>query len=186
MPGSVTSINVRRPGKYVLLEAALPGRPSRNIGVLLIDPAADRAFLRVRPGFDDIADPLDAEVFAALEDHIRDCIGEMGAEALLQSLEDTASNAIRVSDRADRGGRCLLPRAGPALLRSRRNGPGAAVPHARAAVQPARGGRRAGRGDGVGSRGLGAGARRHAALRRTCSSATWWAARWSRAFPTAA
>ena len=98
MPGSVPSINVRRPGKYVLLEAALPGRPSRNIGVLLIDPAADRAFLRVRPGFDDIADPLDAEVFAALEDHIRDCIGEMGAEGCLQFLEDTASNAIRVSD----------------------------------------------------------------------------------------
>lgn len=98
MPGSVTSINARRPGTYVLLEAALPGSAPRNIGVLLIDPAADRAFLRMRPSFDDIADPLDAEVFAALEKHIRDCIAEMGAGVYLQSLEDTASNTIRVSD----------------------------------------------------------------------------------------
>jgi SOS-response transcriptional repressor LexA len=99
LPSTVTAIDVRRAGTYVLLEAALPGRGVRNIGVLLIDPSTDRAFFRVRPGFHDIADPDDAEVLDALADHIRHCASEMGASAFLESLEDVASNAIRVTER---------------------------------------------------------------------------------------
>lgn len=99
MPATVTAIDVRRSGTYVLLEAALPGRGVRNIGVLLVDPSSDRAFFRVRPSFDDIADPEDAEVLDALADHIRDCASEMGTSAFLESLEDVASNSIRVTDR---------------------------------------------------------------------------------------
>jgi SOS-response transcriptional repressor LexA len=98
MPGTITPINVRRPGTFVLLEAALPGAAPRNIGVLLIDPAADRAFFRIRPDFDDIASPDDAEVLAALAGHIRDCISDLGATATLNWLEDVASNTIRVTD----------------------------------------------------------------------------------------
>src|SRR5947208_3193225 len=55
MPASVVAIRGQRQGVYVTLEAALPGRPRRNIGVLLIDPETDRAFSRLRPSFDDIA-----------------------------------------------------------------------------------------------------------------------------------
>jgi SOS-response transcriptional repressor LexA len=98
MPGSAVFINARRQGLYVLLEAALPQQRVRPIGVLLIDPETDRAFFRVRPAFDDIAEPDDVEVLAALEEHIRICASEMGAAAFLQFLEDSASNAIRVSD----------------------------------------------------------------------------------------
>lgn len=98
MPGIVTLINVRHPGTYVVLEAVLPGRAPRNIGVLLVDPAADRAFFRMRTGFDDIADADDAEVLSGLARHIEDCVADAGASAVLRYLEDTASNSVRITD----------------------------------------------------------------------------------------
>jgi len=98
MPGTVTPINVRRAGKYVLLEAVLPGKAARHIGVLLVDPAADRAYLRVRPSFDDLADPDDLEVLNAMADHLRECAADMGASACLAWLTDTASNTLGVTD----------------------------------------------------------------------------------------
>jgi SOS-response transcriptional repressor LexA len=99
LPASVTSISARRPGTYVLLEAHLPDQPPRNIGVLLIDPAADRAWLRLRANYQELAEPEDAEVLQALEEDLRARAAEMGAEALLQSLEDSLSNVVRVGDR---------------------------------------------------------------------------------------
>jgi SOS-response transcriptional repressor LexA len=99
MPATLSSIDTRRAGCYVLLDAALPDRPLRTIGVLLIDPEGDRCFFRHLPSFEEIADPEDAEVLDALAGHIRSCAAEMGAEAFLQSLEDSASNAILVSER---------------------------------------------------------------------------------------
>jgi SOS-response transcriptional repressor LexA len=83
----------------VLLEAHLPDQPPRNIGVLLIDPAADRAWLRLRANYQELAEPEDAEVLQALEEDLRARAAEMGAEALLQSLEDSLSNVVRVGDR---------------------------------------------------------------------------------------
>jgi SOS-response transcriptional repressor LexA len=67
--------------------------------VLLIDLDSGRPWLRMRRDFAGIADPEDAEVFAGLEDHIRQCLAESGAEVFLRSLEDTLSNALRVSQR---------------------------------------------------------------------------------------
>jgi len=99
MPASVIPITARSRGTYVLLEAALPERPPQNIGVLLIDPAADRAWVRMRPRHDEIAEPEDAEVLEALEEHIRARCAEAGAEAFLLSLEDSLSNVLRVSER---------------------------------------------------------------------------------------
>jgi SOS-response transcriptional repressor LexA len=98
---AVIPISSRRQGWYAVLEAALPGRAPENIGVLLIDPAADRGWVRLRPQFDDIADPEDTEVLEAIEPHIARCLGESGAEAYLQSLEDSLSNVLRVSDRRE-------------------------------------------------------------------------------------
>jgi phage repressor protein C with HTH and peptisase S24 domain len=99
VPASVVPINGHRQGTYVLLETALPARPPCAIGVLLIDPDQDRAWFRMRSNFEEIADPDDAEVLDALEGHIRDCIEQTGAEAYLRSLEDSASNALRVTER---------------------------------------------------------------------------------------
>jgi phage repressor protein C with HTH and peptisase S24 domain len=99
MPATVVPINARRPGTYVLLEAALPGRPRLNIGVLLIDPETDRGWVRMRARYDHLADSEDAEVLEALEEDIRRKVSEAGAEAYLRSLEDSLSNVVVVSER---------------------------------------------------------------------------------------
>ena len=99
MPASVTSISARRQGTYVLLEAYLPGLPARNIGVYLVDPGADRLWLRMRHSYDGLAEPDDIEVLEALEEDIRSHAAEVGAEAFLQSLEDSLSNVVRAGRR---------------------------------------------------------------------------------------
>ncbi len=99
MRSSVLPISGCRQGTYVLLEAVLPGRPACPIGVLLIDPDGDRPWFRMRRDFAGIADPEDAEVFESLEEHIRQCLAESGAETFLRSLEDTLSNVLRVGQR---------------------------------------------------------------------------------------
>lgn len=99
MAADIVSLAGKREGTFVLLEAALPSRPPRNIGVLLVDPASGRSWLRLRDHFDDLADPDDAEVLESLEPHIRACIAEMGAVPYLASLEDSLSNVVRVTGR---------------------------------------------------------------------------------------
>jgi SOS-response transcriptional repressor LexA len=99
MPATVVSISGRREGVYVLLEAALPGRAPRNIGVILIDTAEDRGWVRLRGRYDDLAEPDDAEVLDLLEEDLRSKLAENGGEAFLRSLEDSLSNAVRVSGR---------------------------------------------------------------------------------------
>jgi phage repressor protein C with HTH and peptisase S24 domain len=81
----------------VILEAALPDAAPRNIGVLLIDPASGRGWVRLRDRFDDLTD--DTKVLDALEDFLRTRIAEEGAEAVLASLEDSLSNVLRVGER---------------------------------------------------------------------------------------
>ena len=99
MPASVTSITARRQGTYVLLEAHLPGQPAFHIGVYLVDPASGRLWLRMRRAYGGLAEPDDVEVLEALEEDIRAQAAEMGAEAFLQSLEDSLSSAVRVGER---------------------------------------------------------------------------------------
>lgn len=97
MPASVIPISGRE-GTYVLLEAVLPGRSPHTIGVLLIDPVTDKPWPRLRPNYQDIADPEDAETLAALADETPKRMEEMGAQAYLDWMADTLSNAVRVSD----------------------------------------------------------------------------------------
>jgi phage repressor protein C with HTH and peptisase S24 domain len=99
MPASVVTITGRREGTYVLLEAALPGRLPRNIGVILMDAVEDRAWVRMLERYQDLAEPDDAEVLEALEEDIRAKVAETGAEAYLRGLEDSLSNVLRVTGR---------------------------------------------------------------------------------------
>lgn len=94
---AVIPITGSRQGSYVLLEAVLPGIAPRNIGVLLLDPATDRGWLRMLPSYDFAGD--ESDVFAALPADLEQKIAEMSATALLERLEDSLSHAIRVSDR---------------------------------------------------------------------------------------
>jgi phage repressor protein C with HTH and peptisase S24 domain len=99
LPASVTSINARRQGQYVLLEAHLPGQPVRNIGVYLLDAASGRLWLRMRRGYDGLAEADDIEVLEALEEDILAHASEMGAAAFLEYLEESLSNVVRVGER---------------------------------------------------------------------------------------
>jgi SOS-response transcriptional repressor LexA len=99
VPAGVVAIDAKREGVYVLLEVCLPGLPPRSAGVLLIDPSTDRGWVRFREDFAETAGPEDAEVLEGLEEHFRDAMRERGALAWLESLEDSCSNALRVSER---------------------------------------------------------------------------------------
>lgn len=99
MPASVIPIGGKREGSYVLLEACLPQQPPRTIGVLLVDAGADRAWIRLRGKYDDLADPEDVEVLEALEEALHQQARDMGANAWLGWLEDSLSSVLRVSDR---------------------------------------------------------------------------------------
>ena len=99
MRAGVVPIRGGRECEYVLLEAVLPGRAPVAIGVLVKDGETDRGFLRMRRDFASLADDDDLEVLEALEDHIRQVLGEGGAEAFLRGLEDSASGVVRVSER---------------------------------------------------------------------------------------
>jgi SOS-response transcriptional repressor LexA len=101
MPAAVISIRSRKQAEYVLLQLALPGRPVHNIGVLLIDVDPDSRLhaLRLRRHWEDLADAEDVDYLAALEEDFRNKIGEMGARAFLESLEDSLSHVLQVSER---------------------------------------------------------------------------------------
>jgi hypothetical protein len=96
MPAAIIPITGSRQGSYVLLEAALPGLAPRNIGVLLIDASTGRAWLRMLSHYDFAEDP---EILEAVPAHLEQLLAEKGAEAFLESLEDSLSNTIRVSER---------------------------------------------------------------------------------------
>ena len=81
-----------------MLEAALPDLAPRNIGVILIDSESGHGWLKLRREYHDIADPEDAEVFASLEDDLRERMREDGASAILERMQDTLSNVLRISD----------------------------------------------------------------------------------------
>jgi len=85
--------------EYLVLEAALPGRPLRPAGILLLDPASDRLFIKLREDWDQWADPEDAEVLSLLASDLAEQAEQSGAAALLEVLEDRLSNALRLSQR---------------------------------------------------------------------------------------
>jgi phage repressor protein C with HTH and peptisase S24 domain len=89
----------RREGTYVLIETALPGRPVQPIGVFLVDPATDRAWIRFRQSYDDIAEPEETEVLNPLEEDMREYSVKLGAQAFLASFEASFSSALRVTAR---------------------------------------------------------------------------------------
>jgi phage repressor protein C with HTH and peptisase S24 domain len=67
------------------------------VGILLIDPAANRGWVKLRADFSSLTD--DTEVFDALEADLRERLAGQGAASLLASLEDSLSNALRLSGR---------------------------------------------------------------------------------------
>ncbi len=86
-------------GGYYVLQAELPGRGLNPIGLLLENPERDELHLRLRRDLDLLAEEEDSEVLTALAQDLRGKAAEMGAAALLRSLEDSLSNAIQMTRR---------------------------------------------------------------------------------------
>ena len=85
-------------GQYTVLQAAIPGVASENIGVLLVDDsgAAHLKFRRDLHTF--VNDEDDVEYLQFLEDDLRGKASEMGGEWLLRWMTNSWSNVIRMSD----------------------------------------------------------------------------------------
>jgi SOS-response transcriptional repressor LexA len=98
MSRSSTSIANTRAARYSLLSVELPGRGEVTAGVLLEDPETDRIHIRLRRDWERIAAD-EAEVLTLLEEDLRSRANEVGAESFFAEMEDTLSNAVRVSDR---------------------------------------------------------------------------------------
>ncbi len=86
-------------GQYALLLCELPERPVQTIGVLLLDPATDMLYVRLRRDWEQVASEEDAEVLEALEDDLAVKAREGGASAVLTELEAIASQSVRLTDR---------------------------------------------------------------------------------------
>ncbi|HXA04661.1 MAG TPA: S24 family peptidase [Bryobacteraceae bacterium] len=99
---SITSGRSQRKGtsgEYLLLELVRPGEEPRNIGVLLRDIATGQVYPKIREHFEDIEDPEEAELLGALRSDFDLKIQEMDGDEFLRSLEDSLSNALRISQR---------------------------------------------------------------------------------------
>jgi len=83
--------------RYSILQVDLPGGEPVNAGVLLEDSAENRLWIRMRRDWDAIA-PEEAEVLAELESDLAAKSEELGARRVMEHLEDTLSNTVRVSD----------------------------------------------------------------------------------------
>jgi SOS-response transcriptional repressor LexA len=85
--------------EYSVLQLALPGRPAIGFGILLYDPATDSLYHRFRDDIHELADPEDAEVLDLLEEDLTARLRELGGRQVLEWLEDSLSNALRMTDR---------------------------------------------------------------------------------------
>lgn len=88
-----------RPAEYSVIQLVLPGRRPVNFGVLFYDPATGELHYRFRDDLEDLADPEDAEVLSLLSEDLSVRLREMGGRQVLEWLEDSLSNVLRIADR---------------------------------------------------------------------------------------
>ncbi|MFL6416953.1 MAG: S24 family peptidase [Bryobacteraceae bacterium] len=86
-------------GQYLLLLSDLPQRGVQTVGVLLLDPATDLLYLRLRRDWERVASEEDAEVLVELEEDLQALSRDRGGSAVLDYLENDLSNSLRVTDR---------------------------------------------------------------------------------------
>ncbi len=80
-----------------ILTLDTPSSESANAGVLLFDPSMNALHLRLRRDWDEVA-PEEAEILQALQDDLETKSAEMGGARLLEYLNGTLSNILRISD----------------------------------------------------------------------------------------
>jgi SOS-response transcriptional repressor LexA len=95
---TLLSTETRR-AEYSVIQLVLPERRPVNFGVLLYDPASGELHYRFRDDLADLADPEDAEVLSLLSEDLSVRLREMGGRQVLEWLEDSLSNVLRIADR---------------------------------------------------------------------------------------
>jgi hypothetical protein len=85
-------------GEYVLVQAALPGKQTENIGILLLDSDSDWLHCRFRRDFEAFAGD-EAYWFESLADDLSAKSREFGGQKCLEWIESTLSHILRVSPR---------------------------------------------------------------------------------------
>src|SRR5579884_2199775 len=85
--------------QYSVLSADLAGRGPTAVGILLEDVENNSLHVRLRRDWRAIADQEESEVLSLLEDDLNAKAREMGADKLLDWLEENASASVTVSDR---------------------------------------------------------------------------------------
>jgi SOS-response transcriptional repressor LexA len=100
-PGRVINFGdyQERPAEWVILSVALPGRAAEAAGVLLLEVESGELQLKLRRDWDEIASEEDVEVLAELENDLQLKSREMGGRALLDWLEESASNIVQIGER---------------------------------------------------------------------------------------
>ncbi len=88
-----------QPANFSVLQLSLPSKAPLNVGILLIDTGTGRLYKKLRRDWRSIADQETAEVLEALDQDFSLKIDEMGGSAFLESLEDTLSNLLLITDR---------------------------------------------------------------------------------------
>jgi phage repressor protein C with HTH and peptisase S24 domain len=83
---------------FSILAVEIPGQAPANAGVLLEDSRTDRLYVRMRRDWDVFA-PEEAEVLSELESDLTAKAAEAGAARLMDQIEDSLSNILRVSPR---------------------------------------------------------------------------------------
>ena len=86
-------------GEFSVLLSDLPGYGVKTIGVLLLDPASDLLYVRLRRDWHAVAEEEDTEVLAELSGDLELLARERGGAAVFAHLESEASQSIRVTDR---------------------------------------------------------------------------------------
>jgi hypothetical protein len=84
--------------EFAILSFARPTGGEIPFGILLLDTAQQQLRVQMRRNFS-FADVDDAEVLSAISSDIILMAKELGAQKLLNYLEDTVSNAIRITNR---------------------------------------------------------------------------------------
>jgi phage repressor protein C with HTH and peptisase S24 domain len=85
--------------EYVVLSLAPAGEREIPFGVMLLDKDANRVEWKVREDLVDLLSPEDAEYAALLDADFRARASELGGKEFLESLEDSLSGFLRISDR---------------------------------------------------------------------------------------
>src|SRR4051812_44239212 len=86
-----------REAEFCILQLAMPGRPVRDVGVILFND--EQVALKLADQWEEFADEEYWEVLELTESHLRKLAEEMEPAQFVASLEDSLSNVFRLGAR---------------------------------------------------------------------------------------